>query len=170
MGLTMKRLVTIFFLSFLATPVWAVGLRSATNLQQDAREAQVTGRPILVLFMADGCSYCEEVRRLYVQPMTMNPTYRNRLIFRKVNIDDAAPMKDFRGRSTSQSGFADAAGVSFTPTVRFYDARGGQLVPQLRGYSSPDFYLAYLRDAADASIKLWRTRDKTAGQEVRTSY
>jgi thioredoxin-related protein len=166
----MKRLVTIFFLFFLATPVWAVGLHSATDLQQDAREARATGRPILVLFMADSCSYCEEVRRLYVQPMSTDPAYRNRLIFRKVNIDDATPMKDFRGRRTSQSGFADAAGVSFTPTVRFYDARGGQLVPQLRGYSSPDFYLAYLQDAADASIKLWRTKDTITGQGARASF
>lgn len=166
----MKRLVAILFLFFPAMPVWAVGLHPATNLQQDAREARATGRPILVLFMADSCSYCEEVRRLYVQPMSTDPAYRNRLIFRKVNIDDATPMKDFRGRSTSQSSFADAAGVSFTPTVRFYDARGGQLVPQLRGYSSPDFYLAYLQDAADTSIQRWRAEDRPARQDGLTSY
>jgi thioredoxin-related protein len=166
----MKRLITTLFLFFVAAPVWAAGLQSATNLLQDAREARATGRPILVLFMADSCSYCEEVRRLYVQPMSTDPAYRNRLIFRRVNIDDAAPMKDFRGRITSQSGFADASGVSFTPTVRFYDARGGQLVPQLRGYTSPDFYLAYLEGAADSSIKRWRAEDKGTGQGNRASY
>ena len=105
-----------------------------------------------MFFMSDSCSYCEEVRRLYLEPMYEDASYRQRLIFRVVNVSDGRAMKDFQGKRTNQSSFADSEGVALTPTVRFYDGSGKELVPQLRGYSSPDFYLAYLEAAVNSSI------------------
>ncbi len=157
------RIAAACLLMSLALPAWAGGLPSARDLQQDGRVSGSTGRPILVFFMADSCSYCEEVRRLYLEPMYADPVYRHRLIFRMVDINDPGVMKDFRGRSTNQGRFADSEGVSFTPTIRFYDAHGAELVPQLRGYSSPDFYLAYLEDAVEASISRLHRRRTVAG-------
>ena len=146
------RWFTILILMTLPVLARAGDLPPARDLQQDARESQATGRPILVFFMADSCSYCEEVRRLYLEPMYADASYRKRLIFRVVDVSDGRGMKDFRGKRTNQSDFADSEGVALTPTVRFYDGSGNELVPQLRGYSSPDFYLAYLEQAVDSSI------------------
>lgn len=158
-----RRFAAACLFMSMALPAWAGGLPPARDLQRDGRVGGSTGRPILVFFMADSCSYCEEVRRLYLEPMYADPAYQHRLIFRTVNINDPGVMKDFRGRSTNQGRFADSQGVSFTPTIRFYDAHGSELVPQLRGYSSPDFYLAYLEDAVETSISRLHRRHTVIG-------
>ncbi|MEJ2107851.1 MAG: thioredoxin fold domain-containing protein [Acidiferrobacteraceae bacterium] len=164
------RLFTILLLMTLPVLARAGGLPPARDLQHDARESQATGRPILVFFMADSCSYCEQVRRLYLEPMYADASYRKRLIFRVVNVGDGRRMTDFRGKRTSQSDFADSEGVGLTPTIRFYDGGGKELVPQLRGYSSPDFYLAYLEQAVDSSIARLHRRNTVVGAATAISY
>ncbi|MHB8455580.1 MAG: thioredoxin fold domain-containing protein [Acidiferrobacterales bacterium] len=135
------------FAAFSAPIAVAAGLPAARNLQADALRA----RPVLVFFSARSCAYCKEVENLYLKPMYADAGYRDKVIIRQVDIDSTRVMRDFSGKSTSGVAFARRYGVSLTPTIKFLDARGRELVPALVGVSSPDFYGSYLDQAITAA-------------------
>lgn len=147
--------LAIFCLSLGPITQAAQGLPLAKNLQADARQTQAAGIPILIFYSAAWCEYCEQVSDLYLLPMFHGGSYQDRLLFRLVDIGSRQSMRDFQGRRVTQRDFAHAQGVGFTPIVRLYDGQGKELVPELHGYSSPDFYAALLEQAiAQAQDKL----------------
>lgn len=157
--------VALLLASFI-TPVFADGLPLVSNLQQDGRLSERTGKPIMIFYMSTSCPYCEEVRELYLEPMYRDRQYQDKLIIRMVDIDSGAYMNDFRGKLTDQISFASAEGASFTPVIKFYDASGKELVPEMLGYV-PDFYLGYLEASIrDSIIKL---RQRSTAQALRIS-
>lgn len=138
-------------------------LSAAHDLQADARTAAGSGIPILLFFAADSCAYCQAVEESYLQPMVKTGQYRGRVLFRVVRIDSEAPLRDFDGRMTTQQAFAAAHGVRLTPVVRLVNASGRELVPQLLGYTSPDFYGSYLESAIDDAITKARNQSAAKG-------
>lgn len=152
-------LATLF--AVMALPASADGLLLATNLQHDGVLSKRDGTPIMVFYMSDDCSYCEEVRDLYLEPMVDDKQYQGRLIIRMVNVEGIETLSDFHGKRMDHEEFADDQGASFTPVLKFYDYQGSELVPEVLGYSSPDFYLAYVEIAIEESIEKLRSRAKT---------
>ncbi|GMR18441.1 MAG: hypothetical protein BMS9Abin33_0853 [Gammaproteobacteria bacterium] len=153
--------LTILILSVMTAA--AAGLPLVTDLREDGREAGRLGMPILVFFYADYCEYCETVNDLYLQPMYSGGEYSNKILFRSVDVTGSLTIRDFTGRKTDHESFASREGASFTPIIRFYDADGNELVPELFGYSSPDFYSAFLDARIDDAIKIMRSA-KSANQ------
>ena len=141
----------------LISPVFADGLPLVSNLQRDGRLSDRTGKPIMIFYMSTSCPYCEEVRELYLEPMYRDSQYQDKLIMRMVNIDSGEYMNDFNGKRTDQISFASAQGASFTPVIKFYDATGKELVPEMLGYV-PDFYLGYLEASIRESVNKLRQR------------
>ncbi|MEK7796206.1 MAG: thioredoxin fold domain-containing protein, partial [Pseudomonadota bacterium] len=97
--------------------------------------------PILVFFTNASCPYCREVENLYLRPMHARGDYRGQLLIRVVEVGGAATLTDFTGQQMNHGEFARRERVAFTPVIRLYDATGRELVPQLFGYTTPDFYL-----------------------------
>lgn len=156
----MLRMFGVLMLFALAAPLPAVATSAtplAVDLQADGRTARKSGRPVLVFFMSSSCPYCEEVRSLYLDPMVRSGSHDDRLIIRMVDISSATPLRDFAGRRVAHDEFADAHGASFTPVLKFFDDKGEELVPELLGYTSPDFYLFYLEQAIDRSVAALRS-------------
>lgn len=132
-----------------ASAVAAEGLPPARDFTADA-----AGRaPILVFFTNASCPYCREVENLYLRPMHARGDYRGRLVIRAVEVGGGTPLVDFTGQRMSHGEFARRERVAFTPVIRLYDATGRELVPQLLGYSTPDFYLGYLEQAIEQAIQ-----------------
>lgn len=142
-------------------PLSASDLPLVTDLQQDGRLSQSKAMPIMVFFMSKSCPYCEEVRTLYLEPMYRDGEFRDKVIMRVINVDSGDPMRDFKGKLTDHISFADSQGASFTPVIKFYDFRGTELVQEMLGYSTPDFYQAYLEGSIRGSIDKLKQR-KTA--------
>ncbi len=130
----------------------AGGLPAAVDLNADARTAAADAMPVLVFFMSPSCPYCRTVEGLYLEPMHARGDFRGRLLIRTVDVDSRAPLTDFAGRRTTQREFARQARATFTPLIRLYDAAGRELVPPLRGYTTPDFYGGYLEDTIAQAI------------------
>jgi thioredoxin-related protein len=130
----------------------AAELPIVRDLERDVREAGRRGIPLLVFFAADSCPYCHEVEELYLEPMHMEGYYAGRLMMRVVRIESQYTMRDFTGDDTDHGSFAHNHGVFLTPVVRFYGPSGKELVPELIGYTTPDFYGGYLQDAIDQAI------------------
>jgi thioredoxin-related protein len=162
----LSRIIRILTLSVLLVPVFACAAASTTplavDLQADGRLARETGRPVLVFFMSSSCPYCEEVRSLYLDPMVRSGSHDDRLIIRMVDINSAAPLRDFAGNRIGHDRFASDHGASFTPVLKFFDDQGKELVPELLGYTSPDFYLFYLEQAIDRSVAALRSGKSSA--------
>lgn len=156
--------------ALMALPVWAENLPLASDLQQDGITSERDRIPIMVFFMSTDCPYCEEVKDLYLDPMVSSGQYSGRLIVRMVDTEGSDYLRDFSGKRMFHEEFADDQGASFTPVLKFYDHQGIELVPEMLGYSSPDFYLAYLESAIKTSINKLRPHTKTAKVDIKLKH
>jgi thioredoxin-related protein len=111
-------LLALMLAAFIS-PLAAQELPLVSDLQKDGQESQARGLPIMVFFMSNSCPYCEEVRKLYLEPMYRDGEYRNKIIMRVINIDSGDYMRDFNGRRTDHISFADSQGANFTPVIKF---------------------------------------------------
>lgn len=124
--------------------VQAGDLPLAQDFPSDAKKAQVKGIPIMVFFKSETCEYCEVVHELYLGPMFHDEAYKNKVMIRVVDVDGGETLRDFDGRQLDHEEFADQESASFTPIIKWYGPSGKELVSELVGYSSPDFYLKFL--------------------------
>ncbi len=166
----LHQIVLGLFILVMALPVWAETLPLASDLQQDGVASKRDGTPIMVFYMSEDCPYCEEVKGLYLEPMVRSGQYHGRLIIRMVDTEGAEYLRDFHGKRMNHEEFADDQGASFTPVLKFYDYQGNELVPELLGYTSPDFYLAYLENAIETSINKLCPRTKTAQVKIKPVF
>ena len=107
--------------------------------------------PILIMYAADTCEYCERLEDEILGPMYQNGEFNNRVIMRKVMIDGIENIRDFNGNFVDAEKFAYKRGVEVTPTLQFVDASGKQLAPEMIGYNTPEFYAKYIENAIDKS-------------------
>lgn len=150
--------------SLLALLLWPVTLPAvdlppwAENLAADAQVSVQARKPVVVMFRSEECPYCEIVLKHYLGPLAEDPDYRNRVQIRVVDVDGHdLQLTGFDGHRQSHADFAQAQGVTFVPTVRFFGPNGSKLAPDLVGLGLEDFYLWYLWDGIDAA------RDQLAG-------
>lgn len=121
-------------------------------LQASARQHLV----VVALFTLPGCPFCESIRRDQLHHLAREQSERG---LRVVEYD-LTDRKPFAGASkhadpaarpapaaaapASPAALAAALGVRLAPTVVFLGPAGGELAERLVGYTSPDFYGAYL--------------------------
>lgn len=131
-------------------------LPKAIDLQRDAVESARQRIPIVVFYMSDDCGYCDAVSDLYLEPMHRNGLDKGRFILRTVDTGGFADLRGFDGKQINQENFADRQGVSFTPTIKFYDHQGKELAPEILGFQTPELYGGYLDSSIENSISALR--------------
>jgi len=119
----------------------------------EAVAAKKSRLPILVMFSADDCDYCEKLEAEILRPMYISGDYHDKVIIRKVMIDDYDSVRDFKGVELEASEFADKYHVMVTPTVMLLDSDGELLAPKILGINTVEFYAAYLDQAIDVSYE-----------------
>ena len=107
--------------------------------------------PILIMYAAETCEYCERLEEEILGPMYQSGEFNDRAIIRKVMIDGIDNIRDFNGNMVDAENFAYKRGVEVTPTLQFVDASGKQLAPEMIGYNTPEFYAKYIENAIDES-------------------
>jgi len=128
----------------------------ASDLSQLAAQSSQRKVPILLMFSATDCDYCERLEADVIRPMMLSGDFDRRAIFRKVVIDGTQPLKDFRGGKLDAEVFAHQRHIKVTPTLVFVDSNGKELAPKVVGYQTDVFYNAYLDQAIDVSQQLLR--------------
>jgi len=123
----------------------------ATDLSQLSHQSRQQKIPILLVYSAESCEYCQRLEEDVLVPMLRNGEFRERAIIRKIMIDSVEDIRDFRGNEINAEEFAFQQGVQVTPTLRFVDAGGKDLVAEMIGYNTPDLYGAYVTNAIDRS-------------------
>ena len=164
-----KRLITkimpvaaLFFAGALlaAGQTGPVHVPLAQDLAEDAALAEQGKLPVLLMFSAEHCSYCEEVEASFLRPMLISGDYTDKVLIRKVRIDDyGRSLTDFDGSTVSPADLASRYHVRVTPTLVFLDSHGNQLTSKLVGISSVDYYGSYLDGAIDTALDRLR-RDR----------
>lgn len=142
----------------------AASLPFVQDFSAEAKVAQQKRVPILVLFTAPGCAYCERVRQEFLIPMARNPEYADKVIVRQVEVGGDDKLRDFTGQTTTHGEFARLHKAALTPTVKFFDAQGNELPGTLVGLTTVDFYNAYLDRGIDEGLKRIRGGVKSASR------
>lgn len=154
----MRAFILVLVGIYISTVAWAGEENAATvavanDLKSIAATAHSDKLPILLVYSAEDCEYCQRLEADVLNPMILSGDFEQRIIVRKVMIDSAVQIKDFQGKPVEPDQFAYRQGVEVTPTLQFVDARGNKLVPNMIGYQGPDLYAAYLENAIGGSLK-----------------
>lgn len=123
----------------------------AKNLLADAQLVDKNKTPILIMFSIPNCSYCEEVKREVIAPMSTLNEYKNKIIIRHVDASTLQDMRDFYNNKTNHARFAFQNGINFYPTVFLMDNYGANL-GKIIGVPNMDYYWTELDKLIDKSI------------------
>ncbi len=146
------------------TPARGESIPVAGNLQQTAAE-NGPHRVYLIMFGAEHCPFCYDMRDLYLEPMLSDPAYTDRVVIREVEIDQDAAMVDFEGNRTLQSVYARRFGVFLTPTLVFLDSKGREMAEKIVGLGDENYFTWYLDEAIDKALHKISAESAPASQD-----
>jgi thioredoxin-related protein len=129
-----------------------LNLPPAKDLAADAATSVRDRVPIFLFFDRHDCPYCARALAQIVVPMSNEPRWRDRALYRQVEVDQPLPLVGFDGRATTHAALAERYGVSLTPTVLVVDSAGAAIGKPIVGFLTVDFYAAYLEGAVDAGL------------------
>ena len=119
-------------------------LIEAHDLQALGKTMRSEKLGLVIMFHAEYCEYCKRLEADLLQPMLRSGDYDDKVLIRKIQIDGAYDMVNFNGQQIAASQLATLYDASMTPTLVFVDANGTEQAKKLLGYTSPDFFGAYL--------------------------
>jgi len=83
--------------------------------------------------------------------MLLDRDYDQRVLVRKLTIDQTARLRHFDGNRVSTARLAERYRISVTPTLIFVDRRGHELTERMVGVTTLEFYAGYLDQALDSA-------------------
>ena len=122
------------------------GLERPASHEAVLREAARERTVVVALFSLPGCPFCEAIRRDQLRHLAREQaTQRVRVV--EYDLTDRRPFSGPAARTPapdSPAALAASLDVRLAPTVAFIGPDGREIAERLVGYSSPDFYGAYL--------------------------
>ena len=100
--------------------------------------------PILLMFSTEDCDYCKRLEAEVLGPLRLAGVDPQRVILRKVFMDEYTTLRDFSGHKRNAEKFAATRGIRVAPTLQLVNAAGEELVPKIVGYQTPGLYDDYL--------------------------
>lgn len=135
-------------------------LREAKDFFTDAKYARAQQIPILVMFSAPDCSYCELVKRKVIEPMSELAEYKNKVILRHILYSSSEEIIDFSGEHSTHERFSFKYATDFYPTLILLDDYGAVLGKKI-GVTLIDEYWTDLDILIDKSSKKLKQRLKS---------
>jgi thioredoxin-related protein len=129
-------------------PAWFT--ESFLDIGEDVAEAAKDGKRLMLYFMQDGCPYCKQLVSVnWRQPKIVEKTRRHFMPV-AVNIWGDREVTTTDGRRMAEKKFAAMLKIQFTPTLVFFDEKGG-IAHRINGYLPPDAFYAALDSAIGAA-------------------
>jgi thioredoxin-related protein len=129
-------------------PEWFV--ESFLDVREDAAEAAKGGKRLMLYFMQEGCPYCKQLVTVNFREPRIVDKVRGNFMPVAINIWGDREVAASDGRRMPEKRFAAMLKVQFTPTLVFFDEKGG-IAHRINGYLPPDeFYAALDRAIASA--------------------
>jgi thioredoxin-related protein len=144
----------------LSWPPLTLALPGAQDLAADAQQMREQKLPMLVLFSAAGCLWCDRAREQFLDPMAADPAAASRMLIRQIDIDSRTAITDFSGKATTHRDFARSRRVRMVPTIMVLDPEGREIAESIVGVRLADFYPIYIERAVDAGLARMRGMPK----------
>ena len=103
--------------------------------------------PVMLYVARTGCTFCYRFEEDILDPLIKSGVYTDKIIIRKLMLDSAEPVENFRGERVTPKELLSAYSVTVTPTLLFLDTHGNELVPRIVGYQKNDFYGQFLEQS-----------------------
>jgi thioredoxin-related protein len=150
-----------FFCAGLAGLAAGTAVPVTDNLSVDAVQASRDKLPIMLVFTGIVCSYCDLLEEEFIKPMLLSGDYTDKVIIRKLIVDNGSRVTDFSGQRVASAELAHEYGVFVTPTILFINPAGYQLAERLVGINTIELFGGYLDQCIDAARL--RLRDPEQG-------
>jgi len=99
---------------------------------------------LVLMLHAEHCPYCALMEDEILSPMVISGEYDNRIVLRKLQIDEARDIKNFTGMIVEPSDFSNKYNATLTPTIVFLDSNGKQQNANMIGINTVELFSAYL--------------------------
>ena len=152
----------VFVFVFLAVAIESAAqskLRMADDLHGLGRESDLRKIPVVLFFSSVHCEYCDLVRDEFLNHLSTDPAFMNKLLLREVRMDSNRPLLDFSRQSITHATFTEQRVIELVPTIQFTDGVGDILVEDIVGVTTLGFYGAYLEQAIEQSLNILRLRN-----------
>ncbi|MDH3979464.1 MAG: thioredoxin fold domain-containing protein [Gammaproteobacteria bacterium] len=131
------------------------------SLQQDGVRAQQRQLPIMLTFSAIDCPYCRQLEQDFLGPMLISGEYTDRVIIRRLILDDGSRVTDFDGQRHAVDEIAGRYKAWLTPTIVFIDGSGREVAGRIVGINTPELFGGYLDACIDTALLRIRDPDST---------
>jgi len=157
----LTALVSLWFLTTAAvSPVPETEVPVASDLSAIAKQASSKGLPILIVFSAEHCPYCELLEAEIIKPMILSGDYKDQVLIYKIMTDDSRDLRDFDGGSINADILTQRYGVYVTPTMLFVDGRGQELSERILGINTVEMFGGLVDQAIDTAKQRLAGTDK----------
>ena len=163
-------LLTQFSLSAHAeNPLPELGDMQALGAQAKEKEL-----PIMLMFSAKWCEYCEVLKEQVIYPMMINGMYEGKVMYlRNVGVDEPDPIRDFQGkRYKNKAAWAFHLSADLTPTFLFVDGNGKEIAERIVGIPEVTLFAALIHSRVNDAYqamgidkKIPATPEKLAAQQ-----
>jgi len=143
-----------------------VQVPTTADLQAVGQLAEQRGLPLLLVFTASHCSYCELLESAILRPMLISGDYDDRVIIRKIELDGVA-VRDFQGKIVDAGDYATRRDVFVTPTMLFVDGDGVELAERLIGINTVEMFSGLVEAALEEASETLAARRQGAGPLAR---
>ena len=117
-----------------ALPPWFT--ETFLDFRQDVAQAAREGKRLMILFEQNGCPYCKELILTNFSQKAIADKARKNFLAVSLNIWGDREVTWTDGKKFSEKQLAAFLKIQFTPTLVFFDERGG-IVARLNGYYPP---------------------------------
>lgn len=121
--------------------------------KRDAASGRQLGLPLLVLFSASWCSYCERLKDTVLLPMVNGGHYDDQVLIRELAIDGQRQFDDFAGIASSEARLSEHYHIGMVPTLLFLGPDGRELVPRMVGLTTEEYFGGYLDDNIETAYR-----------------
>ncbi len=140
--------VLAFFTGLAGSPALAQpdvsGARDMFSNQQLASSKQI---PVMIMFSAEDCAYCDILENEILRPMLISGDYGDKVLIRKFMVDDEGKIRDFDGKMIDTYDFVYRYNVFVTPTLVFVDPEGQELAERIIGVNTLELFGGRVDDA-----------------------
>lgn len=117
------------------------------DLATVAAESRSSHSPILLVFTAEDCGYCERLKHQVIIPVLLQGELKEKVLVLEFDLSRGGKITDFDGERVRSRIFASRHKVFATPTVLFLDDKGNDLVAPIVGFSGEEDYLQRLEQS-----------------------
>jgi thiol-disulfide isomerase/thioredoxin len=145
-----RRMITVGLALLWSLSAWAQSDRPAGShgTFQELQDCQTLGQesrakklPIVLMFGAQWCEFCQTLSEQVFAPMALSGMYDGKaMLLRHVGIDEPGFIPGFDGKPLNKAKWAYTLGADLTPTTLFLDGEGHEIAPRIVGISNIELY------------------------------